>query len=159
MRALAAAKEIHEHVRGSGSMAIPKDIDLEGALTLTVDSWLSMLSHYAEGFKLDTISTVTIASAAYSTVRLRAAAPRDERVMKELETPGGATSAPAESVVREEALARGVCPPVDAGIEIGLKKVEGAWRVLKIGLGPATQAVPQIPLDAFNMPTSAAAAP
>lgn len=133
LRSLAARDEIYERVKLSGSQTIPRDITEDGAVTLNIEAWVSTIAHYVDGYQLSSMVTSIITPDQYANSYVNAENPKDHAVMEEIRSSG----VTKEEDVRKEAIARGVCPPITAGIEVRLKKVNKSWRVLKVGLGPA----------------------
>lgn len=140
LRSLASADEIYHNVRTSNSGSIPKDITRDAALTLTVESWVSMVAHYVNGYRLDTRATAIMVPNQQVEVYVNAENARDDEVMARLTAGTTPSTAPAGSAVRAEALAQGVCPPAGAAIVVRLAHLNGSWRVQKISLGPQRQA-------------------
>ena len=132
LRSLAARSEIYERVKQSGSQSIPKDISEDGAVTLNIEAWVSTIARYVDGYELSSMVTSIITPDQYANSYVNAESPADRAVMEEIRSEGLSK----EEEVRKAAIAKGVCPPITAGIEVRLKKVNNAWRVLKVGLGP-----------------------
>lgn len=157
LRSLAARAEIHERVKNSGSMSIPRDITEKGAVTMTIEGWVSTLAKYVEGYELNSMVTSIVTPDHYANSYLNAEDPRDKAILDELQSKGQLK----DDELRKAALAKGVCPPIAAGIEIRLKRVDGEWRVLKIGIGPARLLSTSISLPAtgVNTPTNPSQTP
>lgn len=139
LRSLASADEIYHNVRTSNSGSIPRDISRDAALTLTVESWVSMVAHYVNGYRLDTLATAIMVPNQQVEVYVNAENARDNEVLARLTTGAAPTTAPADGSVRADALAQGVCPPVGAAIVVRLAHLNGSWRVQKVSLGPPRQ--------------------
>lgn len=135
LRSLAAAKEIHEQTKSAAITGLPRNITEAAAVTHAVENWVSLVAHYVEGFQLGTLTITELAPNVQAVAMVDAISPRDKAVLDELQT--GATTAPADDKLRAAAIEKGVCPPINAGIEIRLKMVDGSWRVLRVGIGPS----------------------
>lgn len=61
LRALAAGDSIYESFqsRKTSSASIPPDADKDAVLTVLTESWVSIVAHYAEGFRLETLRQVS----------------------------------------------------------------------------------------------------
>lgn len=146
---LTAKKEVAEQLRTSGAGHVAKDITDDAALTLTVESWVSLVAHYVKGLLPQTL-VLPGASQAIADVRIAAESPQDQAVLASLQPTSltssqpGATSQPAspaqptlDAPARTEAIRHGVNPLARAEIQIRLKNIDGRWRATGITLGPA----------------------
>lgn len=147
---LTAKKEVANQLRTGGAGHVAKDITDDAAMTLTVESWVSLVAHYVKGLMPQTLRVLPSASESIADVRIAAESPEDQAVLAALESanptssqPGVTTQSTAaepkalDAAARAEALRRGVNPLSRAEIQIRLKNIDGRWRTTGVTLGPA----------------------
>ncbi|HVP12848.1 MAG TPA: hypothetical protein VMV94_16865 [Phycisphaerae bacterium] len=166
MRSLAAAHAIYDNARNSRSPSIPADISPDAAVTLALESWVSLLAYYVDGLFLDTM-TVTMPNpeaASTATARLEAERPDDAARLRELEArvATGTTTQPAPepgtpayyAALRAQAVA--LQPPLNipirTSITISLVQEAGEWRVVGLQIGPGSMPSAAIRLAAPSPP-------
>lgn len=137
LRTLIAAQEVHAQVLESRSPLVPRDVTQEAAVTLAAESWVSLVAHYVEGYKLDTLQTSILVPESFAVSYVNAENPRDAANLRSaVEENGGTTTRPSDAAIHS-VIARGTPPAAEAGIEMRMKYVDGAWRVNAIALGLA----------------------
>ncbi|MCG8406538.1 MAG: hypothetical protein MI923_15190 [Phycisphaerales bacterium] len=147
---LAAQEHIHEGVKKKGSAIIPKNVTKNAAVRLVVESWASMVAHYVDGFLLETISVLS-GGKEIASVRIQVENPRERKLLNEIEAlpeitetkdssgnPLPKTSPDYLKLVRPKALAKGFNVPIRAELQFHLRRVDGAWRVTQLSIGPVT---------------------
>lgn len=140
IHSLVAAKEIHRILLQSKSNSLPKDISESAALTNTCESWISLLAHYVDGFRFDTLRNSAQPTEERSFIYLEAANPREESTVLERSRVFPATSAPADDNVRARLIAMGINPSYEAAIDLHLFRTSDGWRVSTVSLGPVRNA-------------------
>jgi hypothetical protein len=163
---LTAKKEVADQLRTGSKGHVAKDITDDAAMTLTVESWVSLVAHYVQGLMPETLRVMPSASPSIADVRITAESPQDQAVLASLQSTGSSTSQPGASTrpattppntldatARAEALRRGVNPLSRAEIQIRLKQIDGRWRATGMTLGPAgVTFLQQLPIQ--TMPTT-----
>jgi hypothetical protein len=174
LRSLAASRAIYEQVSGGRLATVPKDISEEAAVTLALESWVSLVAHYADGFLLDTITVAMPKpenSRPIATVRLEAERPEDPARLRQLEqaapsaAPKTSTGEPSAPASNDALRARGVTlrpplnVPIRAAIDITLLNNAGSWRVTGMRLGPGPMPQPPAAAAPLLPATTAPAVP
>jgi hypothetical protein len=158
LRSLAASRAIYDEVRASRSMTVPKDISEDAAVTLALESWVSLVAYYVDGFLFDTISISTPKpdDTSLATIRLQAERPEDASRLRKLETEASVntTSQAAETTPGSASIAalraQGIAlrppmnVPVRAGITIALVHNADGWRVAALQAGPPIMSAPGV---------------
>ena len=147
---LTAKKEVANQLRAGGAGHVAKGITDDAALTLTAESWVSLVAHYVKGLMPESIRVLPSASPTTADVRIAAESTEDQAVLASIQSAGPASSQPGATTQtatpapptldagsRTEALRRGVNPLSRAEIQIRLKQIDGRWRATGITLGPA----------------------
>lgn len=143
LRSLAATAEIHEQLKSAAvSLGLPKNLSAEAAVTHAIENWVSIVAHYVEGYQMASLGVSEVVPNEQAVAFINAENPGNAKDLAELRegSSGAAASAPADDEIRQQAIRRGIVPPGTAGIEIRLKKIDGSWRVLRLGIGPARHA-------------------
>jgi hypothetical protein len=165
MRSLAAASNIYTALRSARSNGVPKDISEEAAATYALESWVSLVAYYVDGFLFDTLTTLpaNFEATNTATVRLEAERPEDAVRLRQLlaesgpspsTQPAGATAVttPADSL-RSKALA--LRPPlnipVQTTVEISFVRNQDGWRVAGLRINPASP-IPILPPAPSQLP-------
>jgi hypothetical protein len=165
LRSLAAASNIHNALRNARSNGVPTDISEEAATTYALESWVSLVAYYVDGFLFDmlTVSPASFETTKTATVRLEAERPEDAARLRQLLAesgapasthPAGATAVPAPAdSLRAKALA--LRPPLNipirATLEILFVRNQDGWRVAGLRINPASS-VPMLPPAAPETP-------
>ncbi len=141
--ALAAKSDIHQQMLGKSS-TVPKNVTPDAAMTVIAESWISQIAHYTGGFKLDSLRIFPETPQTDATVTIEAVAPKDREALSRIEfantpkKPDGSPIQPGSTeyttAIRQAAIIAGINVPVTAAIDIKLRKVDGAWRVIRITL-------------------------
>jgi len=152
---LAAGADLRERLLQSRSATIPRNLSEEAALTIISESWASMLAHYIEGVRLETLKFVPNQPQGAAAAYVEAHPPGDERVLAELTAANANRGAASEADkpalttgwleqprLRERAIDRGVCPPTAVGITIRLQKFNDGWKVTQVKIGPSKASHP-----------------
>ena len=174
LHSLAATKAIYDGVRASRSVSIPKDITEEGAVTLALESWVSLVAYSVDGFLFDTITVITgnaETNPSVAAVRLEAERPEDASKLRELEArlatsgttqPAGDRNSPAYyQALRAEGVAQRppLNVPIRASIIVALVHDADGWRVAGVQVGPGSIPVPPSAPNPTLPATTAFAAP
>lgn len=152
---LAAQEQIHNNVKSKGSALTPKDVTQNAAVRLVAESWASIVAHYVDGFLLDTLSVFGGGGGDHATVNIKAENPKERKLLDEIEAlpeiagakddagkPLVKTGVEYQKLLKSKALAKGFNIPIRAELSIHLRKVEGAWRVTRLKIGPASARTP-----------------
>lgn len=145
IRQLAAGQTIHELALNDPYHFMPKNVSVERAIEIVADQWPSIVAYYIEGIDPDSI-TQEIPEPSAARVSVRACNPRDRQIVSEIERSladqrdaRGEPLRPGTPAYNDElkrlAIARGVCPPVDARIDFGMVREGNLWRVVAIRVG------------------------
>lgn len=155
LRRLAAADAIYEQMTRTPSPTIPKDISKEALVTSAIESWVSTVAHYVDGFLFETLSIAptNLEGATSASVYVEAERPEDADSLSGLQARAEIAAAkdaagrpiPVGSpeyykLVRAEGVAMRppLNVPVRARIKVLLRRVDGAWRVERVDLGPGS---------------------
>ena len=171
LQSLAAAAKIHTELVNSRSNGVPKDISEEAATTLAIESWVSLLAYYVDGFLFDTLTTspANTESASAATVRLETERPEDVVRLRQLLAETGAPPAtqpaaglpPTTSDDSLRAKAVGLRPPMNvpirATIELLLVRNQEGWRVSGVRFGAGSS--PSVPRPTPPSPVQHPAVP
>ena len=120
---------IHQYVSQSGSSSLPKNVSEQAAVTAVVESWMSILAHYAQGVIAGSLTKRFVDPKGAAIIYLEAANPADAKVLDEIaaaRTPGPSTQAVAN-----------LAPRPNVGITVTLKQTDGRWLATRIAIGPA----------------------
>ncbi len=166
LKSLTASKTIHQDITQTLRTSLPRDVSEGAAVTTAMESWVSMLAYYVDGFHLDSIRVGQPSKVEPQdlTVYLQAESPEDVRRIRELREairekgnspPGspGSTTASANNAgtLREQALALDppIALPLSVLIRLHLTLEEKAWRVRSVTLSPPPSPLPiQAPMVA-----------
>ena len=149
--ALADRADIHEKVRSSHVPGIPLNVTEDAACTLIIESWISHLAYYVDGIAYPSKKVTPDQPQGDCTVHFDAVAPSDKAALASIES-SLAKNPPKEdgkdaphgtpaylTAVRERSLPEGFNVPIEASIDIALKKTSDGWRAVSIGLSGARQ--------------------
>ncbi len=149
IQSLTAKKEVVESLRSAGSTNIAKDISDVTALTLTTESWISLVARYVGGVMPETLRVLPGGTPSIAEVHVLAESPEDKAVLASLSTSSVPSPMPAatsqtasspppslDAAARAEAIRRGVNPLLRTDIQIHLKNVDGRWLATGVNIGP-----------------------
>jgi hypothetical protein len=139
---------IQQYVTQSGSMTLPKNVSQSAAITAVVESWMSVLAHYAGGIVEDSLAQRFVDPKGAAIVYLEAVNPTDRETLHELAlassklVPGASATQPATRAedseeLRKNAISKGIVPSLAVGITVTLAQSEGHWLVTRLTIGQA----------------------
>lgn len=149
IRALSAAKEIHEQVLAARSITIPRDVSESAAITIINEAWISEIAHYCDGILLDTLRLTPESPQSEATAYVEGQNPieREKFAKMEADLRQASSKAAADSpssgatrlaALKARALAEGFNAPPNAIIELRVRKRGDSWRVLRVSLAPGS---------------------
>lgn len=168
-------RRVHAMMREPGlrSPLIPKNIERAPALKLVAESWASMVAHYVDGISpalpLSASSVMRggvkpqpdgtkVQSPDEVRVMAVLVSPREKAIIDEIAADKSFTDRRDEwgrpiaygspqwrEFVEPRALERGVHVPIETTLTISLARVDGAWRVYSLALGPGRPVVAAAP--------------
>ena len=141
--AMTAKADVHKSLKQAGSFGVPKSIDEAGAVTMTIESWTSLLAHYNGGIQWDLLNYKRPPSESEANVYVEAENPAEAEQVKQI-----VAGEKDEKARRAAAISRGFNIPIRAAIDVRLIKVDGQWRVNRVEIGPARSAVAASPAKA-----------
>lgn len=147
MCALTDQAYLHEQVRARGGRTVPKDVTESAAVRLVVESWVSTVAHYIDGFLLETLRSRINSDGNLATVWLMVENPRERKMLEEIEAlpefadpkneqgdPGGKSSGEYLERLRSKTIPLGFNVPIRRQLTMELKKGAGGWSVRRLDL-------------------------
>jgi len=164
---LAAAERIFADASKDPHRLMPSDLTAEKAVEIVTNDWPAVVGYYVDGMSRESVFQQTD-DETHAQVAVRAVSPHDREVMERItrslsdqRSPRGEPLKPGSDAynaeLKRQALAEGVCPPIDTRIGIFLVKESGYWRVAGIRLdrtGTTAKLTPRSPAPPTTNPAA-----
>gem|GEM_PF-2011442 len=158
IKSLAAQDLIYERVCKQGSYSVPKDVPKPAALRLIAESWTSMLAHYVDGLMFDTLKVDQGSQDTRAIARVEVENPHERKRLTEIEAlpeianakgkdgkPPSHTSREYLDLLRSKTIPEGFNVPIRRRVTMTMIRVNGAWRVFDLVLGPVPSSITTAP--------------